>query len=99
MNSIRNKFNDLQELIKGNIDVVIIAETKIDAPFTTAQFLLDNYHHLFRLDINSKSGGKNNPFMLNVNLTYSTWTLFTLPFSSFIFKIFERRRIFSFLGY
>ena len=43
MNSIRNKFNDLQELIKGNIDVVIIAETKIDAPFTTAQFLLDNY--------------------------------------------------------
>ena len=29
INSIRNKFNDLQELIKGNIDVVMIAETKM----------------------------------------------------------------------
>ena len=57
INSIRNKFNDLQELIKGNIDVVMIAETKIDVSFTTAQFLLDNYHQPFRLDINSKSGG------------------------------------------
>ena len=57
INSIRNKFNDLQELIKGKSDIVMIAETKIDASFTTAQFLLDNYHQPFRLDINSKSGG------------------------------------------
>ena len=35
----------------------MIAETKIDAYFTTVQFLLDNYHQPFRLDINSKSGG------------------------------------------
>ena len=35
----------------------MIAETKIDASFTTVQFLLDNYHQPFRLDINSKSGG------------------------------------------
>ena len=27
------------------------------ASFTTAEFLLDNYHQPFRLDINSKSGG------------------------------------------
>ena len=39
INSIKNKFNDLQELIKGNINVVMITETKIDASFTTAQFL------------------------------------------------------------
>ena len=35
----------------------MIAETKIDASFTTAQFLLDNYHQPFRLDINCKWGG------------------------------------------
>ena len=35
----------------------MIAETKIDASFTTAKFLLDNYHQPFILDINSKSGG------------------------------------------
>ena len=57
INSIRNKFNDLQELIKSNIDVVMIAETKFDVSFTTTQFLLNNYHQPFRLDINSKSGG------------------------------------------
>ena len=57
INSIRNKFNDLQEVIRGNIDVVMIPETKINASFTTAQFLLGNYHQPFRLDINSKSGG------------------------------------------
>ena len=34
----------------------MIAETKIDTSFTTAKFLLDNYHPPFRLDINSKSG-------------------------------------------
>ena len=35
----------------------MIAETKINTSFTTAQFLLDNYRQPFRLDINSKSGG------------------------------------------
>ena len=57
INSIRNKVNDLKELIKGNIDVVMITETKIDASFTTAQFFLNNHHQPFRLDRNSKSGG------------------------------------------
>ena len=55
-NSIRNKFTNLQKLIKGNIDVVIIAETKIDTSFTKAQFLPDNYHPLFGLYINNKYG-------------------------------------------
>ena len=35
----------------------MITETKIDASFTTTQFLLDNYHQPFRLDINGKGGG------------------------------------------
>ena len=33
-NSIIKKFNNLQEIIKGNIDVVMIAENKIGAIFT-----------------------------------------------------------------
>ena len=35
----------------------MITETKIDASFTMVQFLLDDYHEPFRLDINSESGG------------------------------------------
>ena len=34
----------MQELIKDNIEVAMIAETKTDASFTKTQILLDNYH-------------------------------------------------------
>ena len=57
INSIRNKFNNLQELIKDNIDVAMIAEAKTDASYQVIQFLLENYHQSFRLDINSKVEG------------------------------------------
>lgn len=40
INSVRNKFNDRQELVKDSINVVMTVETKIDASFTTLQFLL-----------------------------------------------------------
>ena len=39
------------------MDVASIAETKIDAPFPSAQFVLEGYHSLYRLDISSRSGG------------------------------------------
>ena len=57
INSVRNKFTDFQEIINGNVDVASIAETKIDASFPSAQFVLEGYHSPYRLDINSKNGG------------------------------------------
>ena len=36
INSVRNKFTDFQEIINVNVDVVSIAETKIDATFPSA---------------------------------------------------------------
>ena len=41
----------------------------------------------------------NIPYILNVRFTYCRWTLFTLPFSNFLFKNFEITRIFSFFRY
>ena len=38
------------------MDVVSIAETKIDASFPSAQFVFRGYHLSYRLDINAKSG-------------------------------------------
>ena len=38
---MRNRFSDLQKVIKGNVDVASIAETKIDASFPSAQSVLD----------------------------------------------------------
>lgn len=54
---MRNKFTDLRTIINGKIDIVSIAETKLDSSFPCGQFFLDGYHTPYRLDINNKSGG------------------------------------------
>ena len=57
INSIRNKFNDLHQVICDSIDILTITETKIDSLFPTAEFRLANCHTPYRLDISDKSGG------------------------------------------
>ena len=57
IDSIRNKFSNLQQGIKGSVDIPIIAETKIDSSFPTAQFRLSNYHAPDLPDNNYKGGG------------------------------------------
>ena len=54
INSIRNKFDDLKLIIDENVDILCIAETKIDESFPTAQFILPGYHKSYRLDITDK---------------------------------------------
>ena len=46
----------LQEVVMENVDILAIAETKIDESFPTAQFLLVGYHSPYRLDKSPKSG-------------------------------------------
>ena len=38
INSIRNKFGDLDKIIYENIDILYIAETKLDGSFHNNQF-------------------------------------------------------------
>ena len=57
-NSIRKKFDDLKLIINENVDILCIAETKIDESFPTAQFLLSGYCKPYRLDISDKQGGE-----------------------------------------
>ena len=54
---MRNKFSDLQEVFNGNVDIVSIAETKIDAFFPSAQFVLDGYHQPYCMDVTEQKGG------------------------------------------
>ena len=54
---MRNRFTDLQTIINGNVDIVSITETKLDASFPSAQFTLEGYQTPYRLDINNKSAG------------------------------------------
>ena len=57
INSIRNKIDDLKSIVDGAVDILVIAETKIDQSFPTAQFLMENYNKPLRKDISSTSGG------------------------------------------
>ena len=57
INSIRNKFELLSEQIKGNVDVLMISETKIDDSFPVGQFLIEGFCTPYSLDRNSKGGG------------------------------------------
>ena len=57
INSIRNKLDDLKLILNENVDILCLAETKIDESFPTAQFLLPGYHKTYRLDISDKQGG------------------------------------------
>ena len=57
MNSLRNKFEMLQELIGNNIDVLLISETKLDASFPSSQFIRDGFTPPYRLDRTQHGGG------------------------------------------
>ena len=50
INSIRNKFSSLCEIVSNNIDILVIQETKIDATFPTGQFLMPGYKNPYRKD-------------------------------------------------
>ena len=47
----------LIDIIKGNIDILIVSETKIDDSFPLSQFCIHGYNKPIRLDRNSHGGG------------------------------------------
>ena len=51
INSIRKHYDDLKLINNQNVDILCIAETKIDESFPTAQFFLPGYHKPYGLDI------------------------------------------------
>ena len=57
INSKKNKFKNLCNLLADKFDIFTIAETKLDGSFPTNQFLIKGFHQLFRLDISRNSGG------------------------------------------
>ena len=57
INSVRNKFGSPSSLILSHLDILPIAETKLDYSFPNAQFLINNFHQPFCVDISRNSGG------------------------------------------
>ena len=57
INSLRNKFSSLIELVHGNIDILILTETKLDHTFPEKQFFIPGYKKPYRLDRKNNGGG------------------------------------------
>ena len=57
INSIRNKYDNLCDLISKNVDILSVAETELDPFLPNSQFLIRDFHEPKRLDITSKRGG------------------------------------------
>ena len=57
INSIRNKLTALKEAISDCIDILIIAETKLDESFPTSQLDITGYMPPLRVDRNQHGGG------------------------------------------
>ena len=57
INSLRNKFEALKIITKGNLDILIITESKLDDTFPINQFIIDGFSPPFRVDHNKNSGG------------------------------------------
>ena len=56
MNSIRSKFESVQEIIQNIFDIFLVCETKIDSSFPNQQFCIPEYR-IFRKDRNARGGG------------------------------------------
>ena len=57
INSIRNKFDVLKEIVSQNLDILMVAETKIGDSFPKEQFHFEGYADPLRLDRNCEGGG------------------------------------------
>ena len=57
INSLRNKFELLTEMVRDKVDLLMISETKLDSSFPNAQFYMKSYSKPYRLDRNRKEGG------------------------------------------
>ena len=75
VNSIRNKFVSIQELIRRTLDIFLISETKIDDSFPNAQFKIEGYKCV-RKDRDAFGGGL--LFYVNEKL-YSRFLEICLP--------------------
>ena len=56
INLIQNKFELVAQQIKGNIDVLMISETKTEDSFRVRNFLIESFSPSYRVDRDSHGG-------------------------------------------
>ena len=67
INLIRNKFENVCDIVGNNVDVLSIVEAKLDSSFPNAQFLLPGFQEPLGLDINHRSPqSQGNQYFLDI---------------------------------
>ena len=56
INSVRNKFVLLKDMITGKMDILLLSETKIDDSFPSTQFNMPGFSTPYRFDRSAKGG-------------------------------------------
>ena len=57
INFLDPKFDPLQDIIKDNVDILLVSETKLDDTFPSGRFFIEGYKEPIRLDRNRNGGG------------------------------------------
>ena len=85
INSIRNKFDFLVDKIKGNVDIMVISETKLDNTLPNERFLIDGFNEPIRLDRNKNRGGI--LIFIREDIPTKVLSFETLPIEGFFIEI------------
>ena len=56
INSLRNKFEMLREIVQDKLDIFLVSETKVDPSFPSSQFAIKGFSVPLRLERNSSGG-------------------------------------------
>ena len=88
----------MSSLISKNVDILIVAETKLDLSFPIVHFLILGFHYPFRLDINRRSGGL--PVYVKGSVPARLLTSFNTPADTqiIVFEINLRKENWLFFG-
>ena len=57
INFLNPKYEPLKDIIKDNVDILLVSETKLDDTFPDGQFFIEGYKEPIRLDRNKNGGG------------------------------------------
>ena len=87
VNSLRNKFETVEELVQNKVDICFLSETKIDETSPNQQFMINGFK-LFRIDRDYHGGGvlcyinENIPSKtLNIEVTVKECEMVLIEFS------------------
>ena len=84
INSIRNKFDSLVHKIKGNVDIMMISEMRLDNTFPVWPFLIDGFNEPIRLDRDKNGVGI--LLFIREDIPTKVLSLETSPIKRFLLK-------------